>query len=225
MSWHFSQALAGEYLRASCLDGGQSVPLSATFIDGAFYCEGKTSKQSPLSRFGMTFAPLTGDRGAELLMSYLAAFPVKPIPRQLQAKTMQTISGRKCGESWQMSLPGTYLPKTSPGEQLTQRPTTLSRWVTKPAQFPLARQTWVATTYGSGFGFVHTPTATANYAAPSMQKHRVCRNFVRAFGRPSSRNHEYLMNWPQGWSGLEPLEMGKFRLWLQQHGDYSEAPE
>jgi len=31
---------------------------------------------------------------------------------------------------------------------------------------------------------------------------------------------EWLMGWPIGWTDLEPLEMDKFRLWLQQHGGY-----
>ena len=29
---------------------------------------------------------------------------------------------------------------------------------------------------------------------------------------------EWLMGWPLGWTDLEPLETGKFRQWLQQHG-------
>lgn len=31
---------------------------------------------------------------------------------------------------------------------------------------------------------------------------------------------EWLMGFPQGWTDLRPLEMHKFREWLQQHGDY-----
>ena len=29
---------------------------------------------------------------------------------------------------------------------------------------------------------------------------------------------EWLMGWPAGWTGLKPLEMGKFRQWLRSHG-------
>ncbi|WP_429503079.1 hypothetical protein [Paraburkholderia youngii] len=29
---------------------------------------------------------------------------------------------------------------------------------------------------------------------------------------------EWLMGWPIGWTALEPLEMGRFREWLRQHG-------
>ena len=31
---------------------------------------------------------------------------------------------------------------------------------------------------------------------------------------------EWLMGWPSGWTDLKPLEMGKFREWQQQHGNY-----
>ena len=33
---------------------------------------------------------------------------------------------------------------------------------------------------------------------------------------------EWLMGWPIGWTDLKPLEMDKFHLWLQQHGEYLE---
>ena len=31
---------------------------------------------------------------------------------------------------------------------------------------------------------------------------------------------EWLMGWPIGWTGLEPLAMDRFRQWLEQHGCY-----
>lgn len=31
---------------------------------------------------------------------------------------------------------------------------------------------------------------------------------------------EWLMGWPIEWTALKPLEMAKFRLWLQQHGKF-----
>jgi len=34
---------------------------------------------------------------------------------------------------------------------------------------------------------------------------------------------EYLMGWPIGWTDLKPLETDRFRLWLQQHGVYSQG--
>jgi len=31
---------------------------------------------------------------------------------------------------------------------------------------------------------------------------------------------EWLMGWPLGWTDLKPLEMDKYRSWLQQHGGF-----
>ena len=217
MSWHFSQALVAEYSAATSSGGEPSAPLSVMPTPQAFLHSDRMTEFSKLSRSGMTFAPLTEDLGEALLTWFLAGFHAKPIPRQLREKILLMISGRKCGGSWQMSLPGTFLPKTCKDAQSTERPTTLKRWVTPPGQFPLERQTWVLTTFGSDTGYLHTPTVTANYSSPSMQKWPGCRAFVKVFGQPAPNNHEWLMNWPSGWSDLRPLEMDKFRKWQQQH--------
>jgi hypothetical protein len=173
---------------------------------------------SRLSRFGMTFAPLTDDRGADLLMWFRAGFRAKPIPARLLEKTMLTISGRRCFGWWQMSLPGTYLPKTSSGKQWTKPQTILSRWVTQCDALPFQRLTWVQTTFGVGTGYVHTPTCTANYSAPSMQKHACAREFVKVFGDPSPQNQEWLMGWPTNWTDLKPLATDKFHSAPLPHG-------
>ena len=31
---------------------------------------------------------------------------------------------------------------------------------------------------------------------------------------------EWIMGWPLGWTGLEPLAMDRFRRWLNSHGSY-----
>jgi|TARA_Y100000310_G_C20126991_1_gene554095 hypothetical protein len=53
-------------------------------------------------------------------------------------------------------------------------------------------------------GYVHTPTAKANFTAPSMQKWPGCRNYVKAFGPgPIMPEHfEFLMGLPIGWTDL-----------------------
>jgi hypothetical protein len=83
------------------------------------------------------------------------------------------------------------------------------------------RQTWVQTTKGCGIGFVHTPTATANYCAPSMRKWQSALNFQMVFGKVTPTNHEWLMGWPLGWTELKQLETDKFRSWQQQHSNVS----
>lgn len=157
------------------------------------------------------------DPTAAELASYLEAFPARSTALPLLDETTLTTFGRRCGESWQMLLPGTSSPKTFRKSQSNMPQKTADLWVTAPAQFPLERLTWVVTTFGKDIGYLHTPTTKANYAAQSMQKWPSARAFVIAFGRPSPANHEWLMGWPEGWSDSSPLEMAKFQSWLQQH--------
>jgi len=77
MSWLFSQALVEEYLPGSCSDGERSVPSNGNATQLAYLPPDRMTAFSRLSRFGMTFRPLTADRGEELLMSYLVAFRAK----------------------------------------------------------------------------------------------------------------------------------------------------
>ena len=218
MSWHFSRALVEEYSQAISSDTVLFALSKEMSMHDGFSCNGKTMGFFQRSRYGMTFARLTERCGEELLTSYLAGFHAKPTQAQQPVKTSLMTYGRKCGESWQMSLPGTYLPRTSVEKPLTQQPKNLNRWVTRSSVLSFQRQTWVLTTYGQGVGYLHTPTCTANYAAPSMQKWPSCREFVRVFGKPTPTNHEWLMGWPIGWTDLKPLETDKFQQWRQRHG-------
>ncbi len=219
MSWLFSRALVEEYLADTCSDGAPFVPSSGSPTPQAYLPPDRMTAFSRPSRFGMTFAPLTADRGEALLTLYLAAFRAKPIPRRLRERTLRMISGRKCGGSWQMSLPGTYLPKMLADERSIGRQTTLSQWVTLSDAWKYRRQTWALTTYGAGIGYLHTPTTIANFCAPSMQKHPSCRAWRKVFGAVSPSAFEYLMGWPLGWTDLKPLATDKSHSALQQRGD------
>jgi hypothetical protein len=218
MSWLYSQALVAEFSRAACSDGDASVPSKSTGTDGMSYELARTTGRSTPSLYGMTSQRSTDDPGAALLRWYLAGFPVRPFPRQLEAETLQRISGRSSSGSWQMSLLHSSGRRVLRALSSTRRLPTSSRWATRPAALPLPRETWVRTTFGHAIGSVHTPTATANYTAPSMQKWPGCRAFVTAFGKPSPEIHEWLMGWPQGWTDLKPLARERFRSWQQRHG-------
>ncbi len=103
MSWLFSQALVEEYLGDICLDGEPSAPLSGNLTQLAYLPQDKMTDFSRVSRFGMTFRPLTADRGEELLTSYLAAFHAKTFPQPERAQEL-TESDQECGEKWQGSF-------------------------------------------------------------------------------------------------------------------------
>ena len=111
MSWLFSQALVEEYLGDISSDGEQSVQSSGNPTQLAYCAPDKMTAFSRLSRFGMTYKPLTEDRGEELLMSYLADFHAKTSPQQEKEQGL-TESDQECGEKWRGWL-AKFDPSTS----------------------------------------------------------------------------------------------------------------
>ena len=99
MSWLFSQALVEEYLPESSLDGEQSAQLSGNPTPQAYCAPDKMTDFSRLSRFGMTYKPLTESRGEELLTLYLAAFHAPTFPQQEKVQEL-TEKHLECGEKW-----------------------------------------------------------------------------------------------------------------------------
>ena len=65
-----SQGQAAAFSQASGWDGAPSAPLSVTPTPHKFWRNDKTMEPSDLSRFGLTCAVLTDDRGADLLTWY-----------------------------------------------------------------------------------------------------------------------------------------------------------
>jgi hypothetical protein len=101
-------------------------------------------------------------------------------------------------------------------------------WPTPQARdhFPPHRPEYIAEKKAQGYGMSNLndvvahggksilPTPTANRRS-GLQSHG--KNVVRWQLNP--RWVEWLMGWPIGWVSLEPLATGKFRQWLQQHGE------
>ena len=103
MSWLFSQALAEEYLGDLCSDGEPSAQLNGSPTQQAYCAPDKMTKFSRLSRYGMTFKPLTADRGEELLTLYLADFHAKTsAPQEKEQESTENDPG--CGHTWQELL-------------------------------------------------------------------------------------------------------------------------
>jgi hypothetical protein len=103
MSWLFSQALVEEYLGENSLDGEQSVQLSGKPTQQAYCAPDKMTDFSRLSRFGMTYKPLTESRGEELLTLFRAGFHAKTLAQQGGGLAL-TESEVECGEKWQGSF-------------------------------------------------------------------------------------------------------------------------
>jgi len=90
-------------LAANSLDGEQFVPSSGSPTQQAYLSQDKMTKFSKLSRFGMTFKPLTESLGQELLTWYLEGFHAKtsaPQEKGLGSKANEAV----CGNTWQESL-------------------------------------------------------------------------------------------------------------------------
>jgi hypothetical protein len=55
---------------------------------------------------------------------------------------------------------------------------------------------------------------------PSERKRHTPPLAVHAGGTLNPEWVEWLMGWPIGWTDLKPLEMDRYRQWLQQHSKY-----
>ncbi len=170
MSWLYSQVLVEEYLGENSLDGEQSVQLSGNPTPQAYLSPDKMTDFSRLSRFGMTFKPLTESRGEELLTLFQAGFPVKT-SQPLEKEQGLTENDQECGATWQGSLakydPDTSLWRTAQCsllEDLNESLATLPcSGMTRNGllwELPMLEQTISETEYGSK-RIYPTPTASA----------------------------------------------------------------
>jgi len=236
MSWLFSQALVEEYLADTCSDGEPSAPLSGSPIPQAYCAPDKMTAFSRLSRFGMTFAPLTEIRGEELLTWYLEGFRARTSAQQEKAQGL-TEREAECGERWRGWLakydPDSCSWKTA--QCLLEEGSAKSleiwpRWGLMQDGECWERQTLVPRTKGTGSGLWLTPQANEDAAGtPDGKMQKMLGNDPRirgttpeewARGTLNPTWVEWLMGWPLGWTDLKPLETDKFQQWLQQHSKY-----
>jgi hypothetical protein len=92
-----------EYLGENFSDGEQSAPLNGSHIQQAYCVPDKMTDFSRLSRFGMTYKPLTESRWQELLTLYLEDFHAKTLAQQEKAQELME-SDQECGEKWRASF-------------------------------------------------------------------------------------------------------------------------
>lgn len=228
----------------TCSDGDASAPSNGSLTPQLYLHNDRMKAFSRLSRFGMTFGPLTGSLGAELLTWYLEAFPVRTF-QQLERGLELPEKDPACGKKWRGSL-ARYDRDTS-------------SWRTVQysllGDLELFLETWPRSgTMRSGmcsrlntsaphisereFGYWPTPVKTDNkgFSASSMKwkaetglrpsgaKIGTClRWFPQVIpfvsrGRINPILHQWLMGWPYGFTNLQPLETDKFRQWSDLHG-------
>jgi hypothetical protein len=112
MTWLISKALMNSlysqeqvegFLGDISLDGEQSVQSNGSHTQLAYCAPDKMTGFSRLSRFGMTYKPLTESRGEELLMLYREAFHA-PTSAQLDEAQELMEKHQECGEKWRGSF-------------------------------------------------------------------------------------------------------------------------
>lgn len=195
MSWHYSQVLVEEFWEENCLDGEQSVQSNKTPTASAYCSKDKMTRFSRLSRYGVTFAPLTESRGEELLTWFQEGFHVRTSPQQEKEQELK-VQDQDSGQKWRGSLakydPSMHSLKTvqcSLLEDSTQFSVTLPKWglmqngdvfqqpkseqITKGIESGLSQKTW--------------PTPDANMAARGTQE-----NWTKT--RPSGHQAQYTIN-------------------------------
>lgn len=169
MSFIFSRALVAEFSPASFSGTDASAPSNTNPTPRPCLWHDRTMEPSRLSRFGMTCERLMDDRGAVLLMSWLAASRVRTSAPQEMA-TESTASAPDSGVKWPESSvrydPATYSWKTAHclwEEDLPWSSVTLPTWgMTRSGsvyRHPTAERPISAT----GVGLWPTPTVCGNY--------------------------------------------------------------
>jgi len=227
MSWLYSRALVEAFSADNCLDGEPSAPSSENPTQQAYCSLGRMKAVSRLSRFGMTFAPLTDDRGEALLMSYRAGFHARISAPQERARA-STAHGPASGLKWHASL-AKFDPATSSWR--TVQPSLLGDSDESLVIWPRSGMTadgrcWaqpMSALRTSGIGSGLWPTPTAHNAKeggfPAEYERNTPTLAAQAGGKLNPTWVEWLMGWPLGWTDLKPLETVKFQEWQQQHGE------
>jgi len=233
MSWLFSRALVAEYSAGTCSDGEPSAPLNLKPTEHKFSHRGRTMDALSLSRFGLTCAVLTESRGEELLMLFLAAFPVRT---SVQPDSVEELKGssRGCGEKWRGSLakydPALSLWKTAQCSLLEDSGEFLATW----PRWGLMRDgelyllpTSEHCTSAKGSGLLPTPSGTSNHGknhvAGRLDEWGGSSNPWRGteIGKTySPAFEEWVMGWPVQWTELTAYETDRFHAWQQAHGGF-----
>ena len=177
MSYIFSRALVEAYLEASCSDSAPFALSNLNPIPQAYCSPDRMTAYSRLSRFGMTYAPLTDDRGAALLTWYLEASRARTFQPQEKAPALTAPapgSGGKCTELSMRYDRNSHSWKTHLclwAEDLPESSVILPKSGTMRNGLCWERTTWEPRTSGNASGYLHMiPTPTA-CNAPNKGSH------------------------------------------------------
>ena len=227
MSWLFSRALVEAYSEGICSDGEHSAPLNGNRTQQAYCVPDKMTYFSRLSRFGMTFKPLTESRGEELLMLYLEDSRAKTLAQQDKEQELKD-SGAVCGSTWLESLEKSNqltlslkTPLCSALEDSVKFSTILPHWGTmlNGACYHQAPLALITRELECG-SLLPTPTChnAKEGAYPAEYTRKTPTLATHVGGKIHPEFTEWMMGWPLGWTDLKPLETAKYPCVLRLLG-------
>ena len=168
MSYIFSRALVEAYSEANCSASAPSAPSNSNPTPQAYCSPARMTAYSRLSRYGMTYAPLTDDRGAALLTWYLEASRARTFQPREKAPALTAPapgSGGKCTELSMRYDRNSHSWKTHLclwEEDLPESSVILPKSGTMRNGLCWERTTWEPHTSGNASGYLHMiPTPTA----------------------------------------------------------------
>lgn len=217
----------GEESSAECYSDIPLCVLSKSSPTAEKRCYNDNATEScPDSRYGMTSQPLMEDHGADKSMSLLedSLARTSALPEKAKGSAGSDLDS---GEKWQ-ELSAKYDLNTHSWkthqhlwvEDLPECSVTLPRWGMMLNGVCWALATPERRIKGSVYGYWPTPTAqdAKNNGAPSQMARNTKPLNAEVGGKLNPMWVEWLMGWPIGWTGLEPLETDRFRQWLRLHG-------
>jgi len=240
MSWHFSRAQVAAFLEENFWVGEPSVALKSNPTPQAFLSKDRMKAFSTRSLSGMTFAPLTENRGEELLTWFLAGFPVKTLVPLQQPKGKDWTERKADSGNTSQELLAKYDQASHSWkipQDLLQTDSTVflgrwPKWGTMRNGACLEQTIVGLPIKEKERGFWHGTPRCADKIGASNKWSPKWRNPTSHFrwflhvqfsqGRPmtypSPECMEAVMGWPITWTELRPLEMDKFQSWQRQHG-------
>jgi len=236
MSWLCSRALVAACSQATGSAGESSALSRLTPTPQAYLSPDRTTDFSRPSRFGMTFAPLTDDLGAAVLTWCLAASLARTSARSEAAPASTApapASGASSRVSWARFDPASSSWRTAQRSLFADSDDSSLTW---PASgIAAGGECWelpmsAPRTSATGSGSSRTSKAGPRFPTPIARDYRSGKASAATMAkncRPLSEHVggllnptwvEWLMGFPPGWSGFEPLETDKYPPALSKRG-------
>ena len=233
----------GAYLAESFADIPQSVLSRLNLTAKESCCNGSGTESCQNSPSGTMLKPLTENHGEEKLTSCAADFPAKTLAtleRKKELPENEVDFGKKCGEwfakydrimcSWKIRQLWLFADLDTSLE-------IWPRWgmMRNGECFRLPMLEHDTSVQDGGalltvtkFDSHYSPNSAANNTLTMWAKSLgigVARDGILLGIAPEAKGTilnpcfcESLMLWPNRWTALQPLEMGKFQAWLRSHG-------